>query len=364
MEVANLLLRGAIVGLLTLLITQICLHHWRLPSGRWLLALLVGLIAYVTQPVIWPHSPAALKLVWVMWGTAVPAFFWFFCLSLFNDKSRPGLRYWLLPGTYMPLDVVGFLLRQYPLPGGETALATALTFYLPQLLKVVVLGLALLGVLQNWPADLVENRRRLRLALVAVIGVHITVVVVVEMFIGIGAASTSLSLLNAFGISIISLLAVNWLFGGGLAGLNAMLATPAQAEAPVQQTPEAPVSPTEQAWLQQLAAFIERDGGYRENGLTIGLLAQHLSLPEYQLRRLINRHLGFRNFNDYLNHYRIEEAGRRLRDPQQYQVPILTVALEVGYNSLTPFNRAFKARHGTTPSEYRRAGGSTQVVEK
>ena len=35
-------------------------------------------------------------------------------------------------------------------------------------------------------------------------------------------------------------------------------------------------------------------------------------------------------------------------------IPILTMALEVGFNSIAPFNRAFKSIEGVTPSEYRR----------
>jgi AraC-like DNA-binding protein len=35
-------------------------------------------------------------------------------------------------------------------------------------------------------------------------------------------------------------------------------------------------------------------------------------------------------------------------------VPILTIALDTGFGSIGPFNRAFKAHTGLTPSEYRR----------
>ena len=43
-----------------------------------------------------------------------------------------------------------------------------------------------------------------------------------------------------------------------------------------------------------------------------------------------------------------------LRDPLQAEVPILTIALDAGFQSLGPFNRAFKAETGLTPSDYRR----------
>lgn len=97
---------------------------------------------------------------------------------------------------------------------------------------------------------------------------------------------------------------------------------------------------------------IER--AYRREGLTIGLLAVKLAMPEHRLRVLINDGLGHRNFNAFLNRYRIEEAKAALADPAQIGVPVLTIALDAGFQSLAPFNRAFKTDTGLTPTEFRR----------
>jgi len=93
---------------------------------------------------------------------------------------------------------------------------------------------------------------------------------------------------------------------------------------------------------------------YRQEGLTIGKLAQRQGLPEYRLRRLINQGLGYRNFAAFLNGYRLADARAALADPAQASVPILTIALDAGYSSLGPFNRSFKAEIGLTPSDFRR----------
>ena len=77
-------------------------------------------------------------------------------------------------------------------------------------------------------------------------------------------------------------------------------------------------------------------------------------IPEYRLRRLINQRLGYRNFNVFLNNHRIEEAKAALADPAQTEVPVITIAMDAGFQSLGPFNRAFKAVTGVTPTEYRR----------
>ena len=78
------------------------------------------------------------------------------------------------------------------------------------------------------------------------------------------------------------------------------------------------------------------------------------------MRRLINGHFGFRNFNEYLNRYRLDEIAARLVDPETQQLPVLTLALEAGFQSLGPFNRAFKQAYGVTPTEYRRERAKPQ----
>jgi AraC-like DNA-binding protein len=88
--------------------------------------------------------------------------------------------------------------------------------------------------------------------------------------------------------------------------------------------------------------------------LTISIFAQTLQVPEHQLRRTINAGLGYRNFNAFLNHFRIGEIKTVLADPARARTPILTLAMDVGYGSLAPFNRAFKELVGLTPSAYRK----------
>lgn len=94
---------------------------------------------------------------------------------------------------------------------------------------------------------------------------------------------------------------------------------------------------------------------YREQGLTIRKLAEMIDIPEHQLRVIINKSLGFRSFSNFLNHHRIQEAEKRLSDLSDARIPVLTIAMDVGYSSITPFNKAFKLSTGQTPSAYRRA---------
>jgi AraC-like DNA-binding protein len=113
-------------------------------------------------------------------------------------------------------------------------------------------------------------------------------------------------------------------------------------------------------------AFVEQHV-HRDGELTVAALARKLGMPEYRLRKLIHEQLGYRNFNALLHDYRIAEACRDLADPTKNSLPILTIALTVGYNSINPFNRAFREAKAMTPSAYREqtqvAGNALSKVE-
>lgn len=98
--------------------------------------------------------------------------------------------------------------------------------------------------------------------------------------------------------------------------------------------------------LQEEAAFTQCD-------LRIADLARGLGEAEYKVTQCITGALGFRNFNHMTNHFRIAEAKRRLADPSLDHLPILTIALDCGFGSIGPFNRAFKAETGSTPTHFR-----------
>ncbi|MEL7453748.1 MAG: helix-turn-helix domain-containing protein, partial [Pseudomonadota bacterium] len=105
--------------------------------------------------------------------------------------------------------------------------------------------------------------------------------------------------------------------------------------------------------LEQLHARLTQEDVYLVPSLTIADLAKDLGVTRHRLRNVINHSLGYENFNQFLNTFRIEAIQRRLDDPALNHVPILTLALEGGFRSIAPFNKAFKARFGVTPSAYR-----------
>jgi len=122
--------------------------------------------------------------------------------------------------------------------------------------------------------------------------------------------------------------------------------------------PAPETSGADQKLVDALLRLMADERVYRKENLTIGTLATKLGIPEYRLRRLINQRLGYRNFNTFLNNHRIAEAKAALADPTQAEVPVITIAMDAGFQSLGPFNRAFKETTGVTPSEYRRGRAS------
>jgi len=131
-------------------------------------------------------------------------------------------------------------------------------------------------------------------------------------------------------------------------------AVPAVTNPPGQSIVAQETGAADQRLVDALMRLMADERIYRHDNITIGTLATKLAVPEYKLRRLINQRLGYRNFNVFLNNHRIEEAKAALADPSQAEVPVITIAMDAGFQSLGPFNRAFKATTGVTPTEYRR----------
>lgn len=92
---------------------------------------------------------------------------------------------------------------------------------------------------------------------------------------------------------------------------------------------------------------------YKQEGLTIGQLAEKLDKQEYKLRSVINQEMGYRNFPAFINSFRIAEAKELLLLNGQEKLTIQEIAFETGFNSIGPFNRAFKAETNLTPKAFR-----------
>lgn len=101
---------------------------------------------------------------------------------------------------------------------------------------------------------------------------------------------------------------------------------------------------------------------YRQPALKVSDLAIALNEPEYRISQSIVADLGQSNFNQWVNSYRIAEAKARLAAQDAGRVSIINLSLDCGFNSLGPFNRAFKAETGFTPTQFRKHALDQAIV--
>ena len=109
-----------------------------------------------------------------------------------------------------------------------------------------------------------------------------------------------------------------------------------------------------EAYLKKLLGLMERERPYIDGSLTLSKLAAKLSVPPHHLSQIINERLN-QNFFDFVNSYRVEEAKRQLLDDTKKHYSLLAIAEEVGFNSKSAFNAAFRKQTNTTPSDFRKA---------
>ncbi len=105
-------------------------------------------------------------------------------------------------------------------------------------------------------------------------------------------------------------------------------------------------------YSQRLLQLMENDRLYADSSLTLGKLADRLSISPHNLSEVINTQLG-KNFYDFVNFYRVEQVKRDLLDAGKQHLNILSIAFDAGFNSKTAFNTVFKEYTRHTPSEYK-----------
>jgi AraC-like DNA-binding protein len=342
-------LRGGGVVLL-LLVASLLLRDF---SGSW--AARLGALFAVGAAAFAVSSGPGFGAGGSAWRVALLAFsegdnviFWLFALALFNDDFRP--RVWqaaIWATVVLATLVCGLALQPLHSPFAallDAGLGTAAFCFA---------GLAVVQTVSSWSADLVEGRRRLRVVVVGVSAGFILVHALANLVGLRGAAPEAFSLAAATGLAAIAA-GVAWSFLG-VAGGETLFASPGRASAAGPPMPRpADLSAADRRLLASVEQAMRTDRVYRQDGLTIGELALKQGVKEHRLRRLINQGLGYRNFNSFLNSYRIAEVRACLADPGQAAVPILTIALDAGFSSLGPFNRTFRQVTGTTPTAYRR----------
>lgn len=339
----DLLARGGTLALLALWSWLMWRDHRAMLAARIAIAMNLGIACYLIITARWADELSEPNLVLGLLGRATPALFWLFARTWFNDRTRLARGDMLIVAAWM----ANALVIHY------TRLTTPATFYACGVLfRLGMFGFGLAGLWEAWrgrAGDLVEGRRRIRLGLVITVGLYVLIIGLAEIAVFNAKAPTFI--ISLIGIST---LFVTFGFCGAMCSLRQgdLFGVAAAPPNPVPQRPG-----QDDPLAARLAAFMASEMPHRDEGLTIAALAQRLGEQEYRLRRVINGSLGHRNFAQFLNAYRLAEVKAALADPAQREVPILTIALDAGFGSLGPFNRAFREAEQMTPSEFRARAG-------
>ncbi len=264
-------------------------------------------------------------------------FVWLFALSLFNDSFK--LRWFhLCVGIIycIPILVMRLyhleVISQYP----------HLFVSVAEVFSIVLMAHLIYTTLRGRTGDLLEKRRRARLYFVIII----VFVASTATFIGTDVFLPHIVAYETIWIASIwpgILWTCYWLLGANRLVLAFGKKEPKQAS----------INKQEKDWLSKLEKIMIAEEAYKDSNLTIVMLAQKMAMTQHRLRSLINQSLGHQNFNGFVNSYRISAIKKALSDSEQNHLPILTLALDHGFNSLSPFNRAFRESENMTPSEFR-----------
>jgi AraC-like DNA-binding protein len=338
-EQINLMARGGSICVLMLWGWIMIRDHRDQLAARLAIAMAAAIICYLVQTEkMFPISTIG-GLVVSMCGASTAGIFWLFAKAWFNDETHIRLRDLALVAIAALNSLVMFVSFH---DGGAVNLITGTLFRVGMMLFAAA---ALWEVWRGREGDLIESRRRLRPRLVAAVAACVVAIALTQIAVfNLGMPRWLIALVNT------CIVTISLAFGAAMFGMRqADLFGPVAAA----RTAAAARPAMDGALAERLRSHMEGHRAWRDEGLTIAKLAAQLGEQEYRLRRTINGQLGHRNFSAFLNGYRLAEVKAALADPSQAGVPIITIALDAGFGSLGPFNRAFREAEGMTPSEFR-----------
>lgn len=110
----------------------------------------------------------------------------------------------------------------------------------------------------------------------------------------------------------------------------------------------------EMVLFKEISKLIVDSKLYLESDLSLSKLSKLIGQSSQKTSSVINQYAK-RNFNDFINYYRIETAKKLLSDKNNEKFTISSIAFDIGFSSLSSFNSAFKKFEETTPSLYRKS---------
>lgn len=294
----------------------------------------------------WDGPPQWFALGMAVGGCATCNAYWLLARALFRGKGGVQRRHVAIAAGIAVL-IVGYRMAKLgaAAPGWIAALGALLT-----LASSTVLVLAFVEALRGWSAALPRGERRLRLGFMTVYGSCVVAASVA------GALAEGEPAWQAAYRAVVAGCAFAILVFTHVA-LLLRRREPRDASPPILA---AAAKPEDQALARAILQQLDEHAVYREPELKVADLARRLRSAEHKVSRVVTQVLGERNFNQLVNRYRIAHACRLLASDATRSV--LDISAESGFASPGPFNRAFKAAMGCTPTAWRSARGATPAV--
>lgn len=106
------------------------------------------------------------------------------------------------------------------------------------------------------------------------------------------------------------------------------------------------------ALMKEVHELVSKEKIFKNADLTLDLMAKQMSINRNYLSKAINQTTG-KNFNTYINEYRVKEAIKILSNEKSDVISIDAIAFDVGFNNRTSFYQSFKKITGLSPSDFR-----------
>ena len=290
----------------------------------------------------WQAPSGWLALGLAIGGCATCNAYWLFARALFRGAEGLG-RGPVGVALGIAVLIVAYRLAQRSglAPGAVAVLGELLT-----LASSTVLVLAFTEALRGWSPALPAREKRLRLAFMAVYGGCVLTAAVAAALMQSQPAwqLPHRLLVTACALAILVFTHVALLLRRAVPLLRAASAATATA--------------VDQRLARAILRQFEECAVHCQPELKVADLARRVGSAEHKVSRVIGQVMDAGNFNRLVNRYRIAHACRLLRaEPRR---SVLEISAEVGFASLGPFNRAFKAALGCTPTAWRAAQAAAQ----
>jgi AraC-like DNA-binding protein len=293
-------------------------------------------------------SPGWMLLALALGGCATCNVYWLVARALFRGQGGVRREH-IAIALGVALLIVAYRIAESG--GPQTHWPTVLDSLLT-LASSTLLLLAFGEALRGWSPAMPRAEKRLRIVFMAI---YAGCVLTASVIGALAKADPAWTSVYRAVVPICALIVLMFTHAALLLRRRQPLSSPVSMRAPVVAKPE------DRRLAEAIVRQFEEHAVYRQSELKVADLAQLLDSAEHKVSRVVTQVLGERNFNQLVNRYRIAHACRLLQADDEAR-SVLEISAGCGFASLGPFNRAFKAAMGCTPTAYRSACRSASNV--